>query len=213
MRFGGTGSRELQCWTVLHVARPRWLQPRGPPGGSCTALACGGGSEPSAVLGSGTAWQWDLACAEPCCEAGRAELRRTGLGTSFPRRGHSVWRVPCCVAAEGDHQDSHRDLVSQWVAVQDQLSCLPWWLTGLPCGCPGSQAPVCRHCAQEQAPGMRMVSVGWPLAHGPWKGSPGLLQPPAPVAQLSLPAWPLRHQGLPAERGVPVTSHLPGAKG
>lgn len=136
-----------------------------------------------------------------------------GLGTSFPQRGHGVWRAPCCVAVEGDCQDSHRDLVSQWVAIQDQLACLPQLLTGLPWGCPGSRALVCWHCAREQASGMTMVSASQPPAPGPRRGNLGLLQPSPPCPQLSPPARPLRHQGLSAERGVPITSHLVGAKG
>lgn len=82
-----------------------------------------------------------------------------GLGTSFPQRGHGVWHVPRRVAAEGDRQDSHRDLVSQRVAMQDQLACLPRLLAGLPSGCPGSRALVCQRHALEQTSGMRMVSA------------------------------------------------------
>lgn len=154
-----------------------------------------------------------LACAEPCCETGRAELRRMGLGTSFPQRGHGVWHVLCCVAAEGDRQDGHRDLVFQRVAVQDQLSCLPQLLTGLPWGCPGSRALLCQHHALEQTSSMRMVNACPPPSHGPKKGTPGLPQPPPPCPQLSLLVQPLRHRWLSAARGVPVTSRLPGTKG
>lgn len=42
-----------------------------------------------------------------------------GLGISFLQCGHGVWHVPCCVAAEGDCQDSHWDMISHRVAVQD----------------------------------------------------------------------------------------------
>ena len=52
-----------------------------------------------------------------------------------------------------------------------------------------------------------MVSASGPLAPGPSKGSPGLPQPPLPCPQLSLLAQRLRHQGLSAERGIPVTSY------
>lgn len=55
---------------------------------------------------------------------------------------HSMDRV-CgmpCVAVKGDHQDSHWDPISQSVARQDQLACLPHLLTSMPWGCPGSRA-------------------------------------------------------------------------
>lgn len=80
-------------------------------------------------------------------------------GTSFPQHGQSVWHALCCVAVEGDCQDSLWDPFSQHVAVQDQLACLPHLLTSMPWGCPGSQALVCRHPALEQVSGMRMVSA------------------------------------------------------
>lgn len=86
-------------------------------------------------------------------------------------------------AVEGDHQDSHQDLVSQQVAVQDQLDCLPQLQMGLPWGCPISQALGCPHPALEQATGMRMVSASCPLAHGPKQGSCSL---PAPVLSSAL---------------------------
>lgn len=35
------GSGELWCWTVLHVARPCWLQPWHPPGESCLLCLAG----------------------------------------------------------------------------------------------------------------------------------------------------------------------------
>ena len=72
------------------------------------------------------------------CKAGRAELGWLGLGASFPQHGHGVRRVPCCVAAEGDPWDSHQNLVSPQVAVQDQLARLPQLLRSLPWGCRGS---------------------------------------------------------------------------
>lgn len=85
------------------------------------------------------AWQWDLACTELPCEAGRAEHNWLWLGTSVLQHGHSVWCVLCCMAAGGGHQDSYLDPISQQVAVQDQLACLPQLLMILPWGCLGRQ--------------------------------------------------------------------------